>query len=124
MIDLKTLKKLVKQGLSAALGLSEETEQIKPIAPLIQRLSLPEMPNALSDSLFANRQEQRAKFVRDVIARNYPNGVVSRRMVAAITSHYGLNLHGRDFFQATTKVRSWENKRNRQAMLIILPTAA
>lgn len=126
MITLKSLRKLVKNGMSALLGLPEETEQAsKPLPPLIQRLNLPEMPIGLRDSFFGKRESLRARFVRDVIAMNYPNGIVSRRVVATITSHYGLNLHGHDFFRSAVKHPYWQpNIRNRRAMLIILPAAA
>ena len=99
MINLKTLKKLVKNGLSAVglVGLSNEiqlelVEQPKPVlAPLIQRLNLPELPDGLS-------MYESALFVFREIRSRFPKKV-SRRVLGKISRHYGVDLRGYGLFR-------------------------
>jgi len=93
MINMKTLRKLAKQGLSL-IGLVDEPivleTAVGPVAPLIQRLNPPTMPCGLSSW-------EEVEFVLDVI-RTVGNGrfakKISKKTLGKITGHYGVRVPG------------------------------
>jgi len=67
-------------------------EPAVPLAPLIQRLSLPPVPDWMCFD--------KARFVVEVIQEKFPGGKISRRVLGKICRYYGVNLRGCGLFRA------------------------
>ncbi len=72
-------------------------EPAVPLVPLLQRLSLPAIPNGLCLA-------DKAEFVMDVIHQNIaekklPDQKISKRVLGKISKHYGADLRGYGLFR-------------------------
>ena len=65
---------------------------VVPVAPLIARLNLPEMPLNIKDD------RRKAKYVFEEIRERFPNKI-SQRVLGKIVRHYGVDLRGYGFFR-------------------------
>lgn len=76
-------------------------EPAAPVAPLIQRLGLPELPLNIK-----NDDERKASFVfREVILKHFPKQI-SKRVLGKIVRHYGVDLRGYRMFRTMDAPRA------------------
>lgn len=81
-----------------------------PLAPLLQRLILPVMPNDLCLG-------DKATFVLDVIQQNIAEGklpnkkMISQRVLGKISRYYGADLHDYDLFRKIPETRMLKFKK-------------
>lgn len=94
-MNLETAKNAVLSLLdmfSLSKGKKIVKEPAAPIAPLIQRLGLPELPSDI------RTDDDKANFVFSVIVRSFPKKI-SKRVLGKIVRHYGVDLRGYRMFR-------------------------